>query len=225
MDWRFNSIWWKQLDQSNIFRKDFKEPLKGTENSDLANCKYAIIWYLKEKLNSFANLAESDKLLYLELNSANIKNLIGIEKYANLKRLELHYCTKLENDIGLGAIKESLEFLHINQSKKFHFTKELLSLKKIKVLCLNACAPVDNLQFLKNFPDLIDFRFVNTNVLDGNLQPILDHPNIRTVGFLNKRHYSHKDEVIKSLLRNKFRDDYKLYVHKGKYSTFRYNFD
>ena len=62
---------------------------------------------------------------------------------------------KLENDFGLGRLKDSIEFLHINTSKKFKFTDELLELKKLKVLCLNACGPIDNLDFLKNFPNLI----------------------------------------------------------------------
>jgi hypothetical protein len=91
-------------------------------------------------------------------------------------------------------LKDKIEFLHINQSKKFKFTDELLELKKLKVLCINSCSPVDNLDFLKHFPNLIDFRFVDTNVLDGNLNPILEHPTIRTVGFLNKKHYNYKDE-------------------------------
>ncbi|MFC1224119.1 hypothetical protein ACFE6N_09940 [Pedobacter sp. BG31] len=224
MDWRFNSIWWEQLEQETIFRKNFKEPHTWIADNNLSNSEYAIIWHLKEKLSSFGNLTESDKLLYLELNLANIKNFIGIEKFSNLKRLELHYCTKLASDTGLMALKDSLEFLHINRSKKFVPTEELLSLKKIKVLCLNECGDIDNLNFLSNFPELIDFRFVNTNILDGNLQPILDHPTIRSAGFLNKRHYNYKNEEIDSLLEDKFADDNKIYVYKGEYWTFRYDY-
>ncbi|WP_145855528.1 hypothetical protein [Pedobacter suwonensis] len=224
MDWRFNSIWWEQLEQDTIFKKNFKEPHTWIANNNLSNSEYAIIWHLKEKLNSFGNLTESDKLLYLELNLANIKNFIGIDKFSNLKRLELHYCTKLASDTGLRALKDSLEFLHINRSKKFVPTEEFLSLKKIKVLCLNECGDIDNLNFLSNFPELIDFRFVNTNILDGNLQPILDHPTIRSAGFLNKRRYNYKNEEIDSLLEDKFADDNKIYVYKGEYWTFRYDY-
>jgi len=222
MDWRFNTIWFEQLDRNNIFRKDFNAPNKRLDSNDLANTEYAIIWHLKEKLNSFESLPESERLLYLELNWANIKNFDGIEKFKNLKRLELHYCTKLTSDIGLSRLKDCLEFLHINQSKKLVITEELLSLKKIKVLCLNACGDIDNIDFLSNFPELIDFRFVNTNILDGNLLPILNHPTLRSVGFLNKRHYNYKDEKIDSLLREKFPDDHKIYTYKGEYQTFRY---
>jgi hypothetical protein len=225
MDWRFNSIFFEELEQDKIFRKDFKENKITTENKNFENSEYAIIWHLKEKLNSFDNLVENEKLKYLELNWANIKNFDGIEKFKNLKRLELHYCVKLENDFGLSKLKENLEFLHINTSKKFIFTNELLQLKKLKVLCLNSCGPIENLEFLKNFPNLIDFRFVNTNILDGNLKPILEHPNIKSVGFLNKKNYNYKDEKLKTELRNKFDEEYKTVVKKGEYSTYRYDYD
>lgn len=225
MDWRFNTIWFEQLEQDKLFQKDFKENKTATENKSFENAEYGIIWHLKEKLNSFDNLPESDRLLYLELNWANIKNFEGIEKFKNLKRLELHSCLKLENDKGLGQLKDNLEFLHINLSKKFKFTDELLKLKKLKVLCLNASGSLDNLDFLKNFPNVIDFRFVNTNVLDCNLKPILEHPTIRTVGFLNKKHYNYKDDKIKLELENKFKNEYKTIVHKGQYLTFRYDYE
>jgi hypothetical protein len=114
--------------------------------------------------------------------------------------------------------------LHINTSKKFDFTNELIQLEKLKVLCLNACGPLDNLDFLKYFPNLIDFRFVNTNILDGNLMPILEHPTIRTVGFLNKKHYNFKDEKLKLELENKFDYDYKTIEYKGQYLTYRYDY-
>ncbi|RKR11953.1 hypothetical protein C8C83_3712 [Flavobacterium sp. 90] len=225
MDWRFNSIWFEQLEQDKIFRKDFKENTITSENKNFTTSEYAIIWHLKEKSYSFENLSEADKLLYLELNWANIKNFDGIEKFKNLKRLELHYCTKLENDHGLSLLSENLEFLHINTSKKFKLSQELLQLKKLKVLCLNNCGPIDNLDFLNEFPNLIDFRFVNTNILNGNLKPILDHPTIRSVGFLNKRHYNYKDEQLKKELENKFENEYKTYVHKGDFLTYRYDYE
>lgn len=225
MDWRFNTIWFEQLEQDEIFQKDFKENIVTTQNKTFENSEYAIIWHLKEKSKTFDNLSDNDRLSYLELNWANIKNFDGIEKFSNLKRLELHYCVKLENDFGLSRLKNNIEFLHINTSKKFKVTDELQQLKKLKVLCLNACGPIDNLEFLKNFPNLIDFRFVDTNILDGNLNPILEHPTIRTVGFLNKKHYNYKHEKLKLELEKKFDNDYKTILYKGQYLTYRYDYD
>ena len=80
-----------------------------------------------------------------------------------------------------------------------------MKLKNLRILCLNDCGPIENLDFLKLFPKLEDFRFVNTNILDGNLKPILKHPTIKSVGFLNKRHYNIKDIEMEKLLTEKFK--------------------
>jgi hypothetical protein len=225
MDWRFNTIWFEQLGEGKLFKKDFKDNSFGNQENSFENSEYAILWHLKAKKNPFDNLPPSNKLLYLEINWGNIKCFCGIEKFGSLKRLELHHCLKLEIDEGLSTLKDKLEYLHINQSKKFKFSDELLRLQKLKVLCLNNCGQIESLGFLKYFPNLIDFRFVNTNVLDGNLTPILEHPTIRTVGFLNKKRYNYKYDKMQSELKNKFPDNYKTTIYKGEFLTERYDYD
>ncbi|MCP1191464.1 hypothetical protein NKR17_20790 [Priestia flexa] len=142
---------------------------------------------------------------------------------ANLKRLELHYCTKLQNGDGLSSLADTLEYLHIDQSKKFIPNKDLFSLKNLRVLCLNSCGNLENLHFLNQFPNLVDFRFVDTNVLDGDLSPILEHPTIRSVGFLNKRHYNIKRDKMEALLKDKNDgEEFETIIKFGKYETSRY---
>ncbi len=223
MDWRFNTIWFDQILESNIFHCNYKDKLLSQNKFE--DVEYAMTYYYKYKGLAFDKLPPSDRLLYLDMSFANIKDLGGINKFKSLKRLELHYCVKLENDKGIGQLSNNLAFLHINVSKKFKFTDELLRLKKLRVLCLNGCGSLDSLDILNNFPNLIEFRFVDTNVLDGNLKPILEHPTIRTVGFLNKRHYNYSDDKIKSELENKFSDNYKTIVYKGEYLTYRYDYE
>lgn len=225
MDWRFNTIWYEQIEKDKIFIKDFRDNKNKKECFNFENSEYGIIWGLKQKINSFDNLNESEKMLHLELYYANIKDFSGIGKFKNLKRLELFNCLKLENDNEIDKVSDTIEFLHINQSKKFKFTESLLKLKKLKVLCLNSCDSIENLDFLNKFPNLIDFRFVDTNILDGNLNQILEHPTIRTVGFMNKRHYNFKYENLKIELEKKNKTDYKAEVYNGEYSTFRYEYE
>lgn len=225
MDWRYNTIWFDQIDQNNIFHCDYKD--NRVTKTDFDKVEYAMTFYFKHKGLAFDQLPQSDRLQYLEMNWANFKDLSGIENFNNLKRLELHYCLKLENDMGISSLKDSLEFLHINQSKKFIPTTELYELKNLKVLCLNVCAPLDNLKFLSNFPKLIDFRFVDTKVIDGDLTPIIEHPTIRTVGFLNKRHYNLTDKELNAKLDLKSSVDYKEYVYRDndKYRTYKYKYE
>lgn len=220
MDWRYNTIWFDQISESNIFHCNYKDKLFSKNKFE--DVQYAMTFYFKHKGLAFDLLPKSDKLLYLDMSLANIKDLSGIDKFTNLKRLELHYCTKLESDFNISSLKKTLEFLHINQSKKYTPTDELLKLKNLKVLCLNTCGPIENLQFLKHFPNLIDFRFVDTNVLDGDLSPIIDHPTIRTVGFINKRHYNLTEQKIKEALKLKSTTEYKDFAYKGDFLTYKY---
>ena len=222
MDWRYNTIWFEQLKSSAFLNQDLKTSTKI--DTQFTSVEYAILWHLKHGETAFDKLPNSNKLLYLELNWANINDFQGIDKFENLRRLEIHCCTKLEKDLGISQLSNTLQYLHIDRSKKFTFNDELLSLKELRVLCLNACAPIENLSFLKDFPNLIDFRFVDTNVLDGDLTPIIEHPTIRSVGFLNKRHYNLKDEQVHRELDLKSNNEYRHFAYKGPFQTERYDY-
>ena len=220
MDWRYNTIWFDQIPPENQITWDYKEQ-KGT-SLQLGNIEYAILWYYRKKGLSLDDIPQTNQLLYLELNWANITDFCQIQRLSSLKRLELHYCTKLENDNGLTGISNTLEHLHINQSKKLHSLDEISKLKNLKVLCLNNCGPLESISFLRNLPNLIDFRFVDTNILDGDLTPIIDHPSLKSVGFFNKRHYNNTREKIDNILMSKIKSDYKDFVYNEKYETFKY---
>jgi Leucine-rich repeat (LRR) protein len=219
-NWRNNTIWFEQIPVQLQACLNLKED--KFNKTQLEDIQYLTLWHHKKnKLGNFVGFPEA--LLYLELNWSNIENFLGIEKMINLKRLELHYCTKLQNDLGLAGLADTLEHLHINQSKKILLSEELSSLKNLRVLCLNSCGTLEILNFLYHFPNLIDFRFVDTNVLDGDLTPILNHPTIRSVGFLNKRHYNIKDDKMDDLLKDKNNGvEFKTVIKYGQYETFRY---
>ena len=205
MDWTHNSILFDELDVNKVYQKDLKDNDINWPNLDFENSEYAIFWYLKTTDKILKQIPKSENLKFLQLNWANITDFKVIsDRFSKLKRLELHCCIKLLNDDYIDLLSENLEILHIHTSKKFQFNDKLLKLKNLKVLRLNDCAPIKNLEFLKNFPKLEDFRFVNTNILDGNLKPIFEHPTIKSVGFLNKRHYNIKDLEMEKLLEEKF---------------------
>ena len=70
---------------------------------------------------------------------------------------------------------------------------------------MSAINPIESLDFLKYFPKLETFIFMETNILDGDLTPNLEHPTITYVGMVNKRHYNIKREKLKELLAEKKR--------------------
>ncbi|UPO90166.1 hypothetical protein [Niallia sp. Man26] len=229
--WRNNTIWFDDVPDYlyadiNLNNETVNKRELGSvkiEEIALGKIRYLTLWnYKKNNVGVLDNIPED--LIYLEMNKANIENFKSIENFRGLKRLELHYCTKLQSDSGISAFTDTLEHLHINQSKKFTPNEELFSLKNLRVLCLNACGDLQNLNFLEEFPHLIDFRFANTNVLDGDLNPILNHPTIRTAGFLNKKHYNIKSNDLNERLNSKNEGRPFEEVIKNKYNdeTFRY---
>lgn len=220
-NWKNNTIWFEDIPAALQCLLNFKEA--KMESKSLSEIEYLTLWHYKSKQHNFEELPYLEKLLFLELNWSNQHDFFGAEKFPALKRLELHYCTKLFSDKGISSLASTLEHLHINQSKKFVMTDELLSLKNLRVLRLNSCAELPNLDFLKHFPQLIDFRFVDTKVVDGDLTPILKHPTIRSAGTMNKRHYNTSVEELDRILKEKNGGrEYRSIVKKGKWETFRY---
>jgi len=220
VDWKCNSIWFDKIDKMKQIKIDYKTNKK--DFSLLREKEYGIIWYFNNKEKNFNSFQLNETLEYLEINWSNIQNFQGIENLKNIKRLELHYCTKLLNDSGISKLAETVEWLHINQSKKFVFSSELLKLSKLKVLRLNDCGNIEDLTFLEYFPELVDFRFVNTKIISGDLSPILEHKKIINVGFNNKRHYNFTSEEINKKLEDK-NNRIKEYIWNNKYRTFKYN--
>ncbi len=220
MNWTYNTIWPEQLPSGEF------QNVKCTSTKDCLTKhlpgSYFIVSNFKPKDRCFDNVPAITTAIFLELNLSNVHSFQGISKLGSIKRLELHYCTKLERDKGLSELRDQIEWLHINQSKKFSVGEDLLSLKKLKVLCLNRCAPIKNLQFLKEFPELVDFRFVETDILDGDLTPLLAHPALLNVGFLNKRHYNLKEKEVDEHFSKKS-ESAKDWVYKGEFRTFRYS--
>jgi len=70
-------------------------------------------------------------------------------------------------------------------------------------------------------PNLLDFRFVGTNVIDGDLQPLFEHPSLVSVGFLNKLHYNYDEKEVEAHFADRG-EKARIYVHKGPYRTFTY---
>ncbi|WP_409292919.1 hypothetical protein [Peribacillus sp. SCS-37] len=217
--WRYNSMWFEEVPEDQYVHLNLKED--KIEEIKSQYLEYLVLWHHKKsKSGNFNDIPDS--LRYLELNWSTIQNFAGVEKLSNLKRLDLHYCTKLQDDSGISKIKNTLEILEINNSRKL-VPNDLLELNNLRVLRLNACGNLENLSFLCHFPKLISFAFVDTNVLDGDLTPLIDHPTIREAGFMNKRHYNYKYETLENLLEEKNGGKpYRDMIRKGKYETFRY---
>jgi hypothetical protein len=219
MDWRYNTVWFDQLPAGEVRMADFGKG--GTGRETLLGGKYLNVRGFKSKHKNFEDFPANGSVKYVELSLSNITSFKGVSVLGKVKRVEVHYCLKLENDHGLSEISDSIEWLHINQSKKFSIGDELIGLSNLKVLCLNRCAPLQNLEFLDRFPQLLDFRFVDTNVIDGDLTPILRHPTLCSLGTLDKRHYNMRSDDLQNNLATR-RAAAIAIARNGPWETFRY---
>ncbi|MEI7767715.1 MAG: hypothetical protein WCJ97_09800 [Phycisphaerae bacterium] len=134
----------------------------------------------------------------LSIIQSPIQSLVGIEKFKSLRRIELSYCTKLV-DIGpiTGLIDGNLETIECNSCRKIADHSAVKELPRLRVLRFNHCGEIPSLDFINAMPTLEEFRFVGTNISDGNLTPLL---RLKRVGFMRKKHYSHTPEEIQQLL-------------------------
>jgi hypothetical protein len=146
----------------------------------------------KSPSGDLSTLPPLPALVELSLSSSPIRSLNGLSRYNSLKRLELHKLSKLES-IGDATVLEGLEALDCSSCKRFQDHEAVRVLKRLRVLGFDACTEIPSLSFLDEMPCLERFGFVDTNVKDGDLRPLL---RLKSVGFFAKKHYSHTPEEV-----------------------------
>jgi hypothetical protein len=219
MDWRYNTIWFDQIDPARVAIFD----CKVNTPQDLQGLGYVTLWHYKQQNLQLDQLPESNSVEYLEMNLGGTRSLSGIGRLPELRRLEIHHCTKLESDDGISEVGSTLRHLHISTCKKFTLPGDLSSLRHLEILRLNACGDIEDLEFLHQFPRLIDFRFVGTMVKSGDLSPLLKHQNLKSVGFDDKRHYNFKTKEVEAAFAAMHPEPFKDFVHNGQWTTFKYS--
>jgi len=145
----------------------------------------------RTKTKDLSGLVALPGLQELELVQTSISSLTGIDRFLGLMRLSCSYLPKLLSiapiaETFAGRSLTTLEFDHCPKISD-HYVVRLI--KTLKVLHFNYCGEVQSLRFLNELPLLEDFRFVGSDVVDGDLRPCLSIPS---VGFVDRAHYSHR---------------------------------
>jgi len=140
---------------------------------------------------------------WLEITQTNIASLAGIETLEDLRYFHLSNAGKLRTLEALGAETIDLRELDIQTAKKIESYQPLGTLRRLRRLKLSSCAPMPNLSWVAGMNWLDSFSFVETNVEDGNLSPLLELSKLRYVGTMDKRHYNLKFDAINEMLNSK----------------------
>jgi hypothetical protein len=164
---------------------DYSSRLKG-----LDTCKNLIDLTLTGYKSKNNNLSEMPSFLHLKelfLFKTDITTLQGIERFSNLRKLEIFSASKLEAITSLQVLSNSLEEIQIEQCKKVKDYEILGEVKSLKKIILSESGEIKSLAFVRKLPLLEFISFWGTNVLDGNIKYC---EGINYVGFNNKRHYT-----------------------------------
>jgi hypothetical protein len=147
--------------------------------------------YKGKDANAFARLINLESLAIL---NAPVENLQGLPALAKLRSLRLGGLRRLRSLSGVEDLV-NLEELEIHTCRAIRSIDEIRSLPRLKKLHLNNDGGIDSLKPLAGLAQLESVLFYeSTNIVDGDLSPLLRLKNLSRVSFRNRRHYSHRRE-------------------------------
>ena len=153
---------------------------------------------LKLSHDDLSIFRDTPKLKKLLMVSPKISSLNGLGGCADLEEMFLFLAPRLTDIRAINQLG-SLKRLWFERCKNMtQSVLEQITSSSLKILHVRF--PVEDLSFLKNFPNLEEFYF--TDIKDGNLYPLLDS-KIRSAGFSKKKHYTHRYDEMSKLLKEK----------------------
>jgi hypothetical protein len=169
------------------------EWIKGSDSlfecSNLKNL--GINRYDKRSSDVFSQLVNLEKLTILNSPIENLQGLSSLRKLLYLSMANLKEVTALR---GLEDLQQ-LEELEIQRCKGIGDISEVFRLNKLKRLLLIDIGDIASIKGIENLKELKDFLFYeSTNIIDGDLSPILKLKNLSKISFQNRKHYTHRRE-------------------------------
>ncbi|MBZ9689682.1 hypothetical protein G9F72_025730 [Clostridium estertheticum] len=181
-----------ELDISKLYKLEYfmgdcNKYLKGVENA--ANLKTLSLSKYNPKNKNIEELSKLCNLELLQIVQTQITSIKGIRNLKKINRLEIFRAPKLEYIDEIEEISDSLRILSFGKCKNLRNHEYVKCLKNLESLTFNECREIPSIDFIREMPKLKDFIFVDTNVIDGDLSPLI---GFEYSGFFDKKHYSHK---------------------------------
>lgn len=159
-----------------------------------------LIWHFKPQSCDLADLAGAVRLEELAITQTSITSLAGLESLPDLRYLDVAYAAKLESLEVFASGKSDVRELSLSKAKNVASYQPLAAIPYLRRLKLSTCAPMPDLRWTAGMNELDFFSFVETNVADNDLSPLLQLPKLRYVGTMDKRSYNYKCEAINEIL-------------------------
>lgn len=187
----------KGLDFSNFPNLEVFTGKWHENNKSIENCRdlrTLMITNYNSKTKDFSDLRSIARLEDLRIIRTNIESLSGIETLKDLKYLMIAYASRLKDISSIG--KTNLREIEFDNIKKIQDYNSFGDLEYLRKIILSKCANIENINWIRILKNLDFFSFVDTNVIDGNLSPLLELQELRYVGSFDKKHYNLKIEEL-----------------------------
>ncbi|QDV91524.1 Internalin-A precursor [Phycisphaerae bacterium RAS2] len=144
------------------------------------------------KADDLHQLNQLTNLKSLIIRSSRLKSLKGIGVLSKLNFLGLYHVNTLDSMEGLENLSD-LDVLDIEGCKKIHSIEPIRNLTRLHTLGLDGCGSIDSLVPIRQNANLTQCTFTaSTNIVDGDLSPLIRNPPLKKVLFRERRHYTHR---------------------------------
>lgn len=151
-------------------------------------------------LTEFSSLNKIERLLIF---SSKMRSLSGLEQMDKLKFLRISSCSKLENTSGLSALR-NLEELWIAACRRISNLNAIYGNFNLMRLILDCDGEIESLSPLLHLQNLQELLLIgNTNILDGDFSVLENLSSLRSVSYVDRKHYSHRNDYFDNRLKNK----------------------
>lgn len=155
--------------------------------------KLFISRYKGKESGPFGQLVNLQSLGILDSPMADLH---GFRSLTKLRSLRLGLLRRLTSLHGIEVLA-NLEELDINTCRSVGTIRAITGLVNLRRLHVNNCGDIDSLGPVAGLDklELVVF-YESTNILDGDLTPLLGLKRLAHVSFQNRRHYSHRRESL-----------------------------
>jgi hypothetical protein len=144
-----------------------------------------------EDVDAFSSLVNLESLGILNAPVGNLRGLSALKRVRRLRLGNLRRLISLSGIEGLAALEE----LNIDTCRRIGSIDAVASLSGLRKLYFNNVGEIESLKPLAKLTRLESVVFSeSTNIVDGDLSPLLRQKNLSRVAFQNRRHYSHRRE-------------------------------
>lgn len=131
-------------------------------------------------------------------------SLAGLEALPRLRHLGVHMARELDDVSALSLTTSRLETLQITASKGLTEVSPIASATALQFLELSeggelpSALPFAGLRKLKRL-----YLFGSTKISDGDLNPILELPELRDFRIMNRRHYTPSNDEVQAAIQRR----------------------